>query len=375
MSRRMPFHRIAAIVVLILAALWVLTGKMSSVGSDQVQAAQPAPKAEAAPKAATLTTVAAMMPVFADHARVIRISGETDADKSVVLASRASGIISGLNVVKGQRVAAGDALVTLEGPDLQAAVANAKMLLEQRTRELDVDLKLQASGNMAELTMIAAKSAKAAAAAAVAQAQAELDKLTLRAPFAGIVDDVAVQKGQWATPGMPVATLISIDPIVVRAEVGELDVSDLAKGAKAHVDLVDGTSMDGTVRYVSKVASKVTRTYPVEVALANAGGKIPVGMTAQITLYAPPVRSITVPRSVITLSDAGDLGLRTVDDQNVTHFAKVTLVDDTPSGLVVAGVPEGVRIVVAGQDLVKDGQKVDVVAPPVAPAETVGTNP
>ena len=155
----------------------------------------------------------------------------------------------------------------------------------------------------------------------------------------------------------------------------ELDVSEIGSGSKAQVTLVDGRIVEGTVRYLSKLASAVTRTFPVEVALANPDGKIPAGMTAQITLYAPPVRAVTVPRSVITLSDSGELGLRTVDAQNVTHFTPVTLVDDTPQGLVLAGVPDGVRIVVSGQDLVKDGQTVDVVAPPVGGPTLGGTNP
>ena len=61
--------------------------------------------------------------------------------------------------------------------------------------------------------------------------------------------------------------------------------------------------------------------------------------------------------------------------ENVTGFVPVKLIDDTPEGLVVTGVPEGVRIVVSGQDLVQDGETVSVVdstdsvAMPAAPAE------
>ena len=71
---------------------------------------------------------------------------------------------------------------------------------------------------------------------------------------------------------------------------------------------------------------------------------------------------MTVPRSIITLSQDGTLGLRVIDAQNVAHFAPVKLIDDTPDGLVLAGVPEGMRIIVSGQDLVKDGETVQPVA-------------
>jgi multidrug efflux system membrane fusion protein len=67
-----------------------------------------------------------------------------------------------------------------------------------------------------------------------------------------------------------------------------------------------------------------------------------------------------VPRSIITLSAQGELGLRIVDKDDVAHFASVELIDDTPGGLVLAGVPADARIIVAGQDLVRDGEKVIV---------------
>ncbi|MBI1218281.1 MAG: efflux RND transporter periplasmic adaptor subunit [Rhodobacteraceae bacterium] len=377
MSRVMPGHRIAAIVVLVAAGAWVATGKFSSVGSDQVLAAQPATDsapAEPADAAPVLPTVAAITPEFTEHARAIRISGVTQADKSVALAARTSGVIGTLNVVEGQSIGAGAQVIALDGADLVAAVDTAKAVLAQRETELASDEKLAAGGNMPALTLLAARTAKATAEAAVTQAQAAADKLILRAPFAGVVDSVAVEKGQYLQAGAPVATLISLDPIVVRAEVNEIDVGDIQPGSKADVTLIDGRTVEGTVRYLSKLASAVTRTFPVEVALANPDGKIPAGMTAQITLYAPPVRAVTVPRSVITLSSSGELGLRTVDAQNVTHFTPVTLVDDTPKGLVLAGVPADMRIVVSGQDLVKDGQTVDVVAPPVGGPTLGGSN-
>lgn len=378
MSGKIPGHRIAAILVLIAAAAWVVTGKFASVGSDQVLAAQPADQAPAEtagdqPAAPLRPTVAAVEPVFAEHPRAIRLSGATQADKNVTLAARSAGIVAKLDVVQGQTIAAGAEVMAQDGSDLLAAVDNAKAVLAQRAKELDADEKLSASGNMPDLTLLAARTAKAAAEAALTQAQAAADRLTLHAPFAGVVDSVVAEQGQWLQQGAPVATLISIDPIVVRAEVNEMDVGDIGPGSKAQVELVDGRKVEGTVRYVSKLGSKVTRTFPVEVAIPNPDGRIPAGMTAQITLYAPPVKAVTVPRSVITLSDNGDLGLRTVDAQNVTHFTPVTLVDDTPKGLILAGVPAGVRIVVSGQDLVKDGQTVDVVPPP-AGGPTLGAD-
>jgi multidrug efflux system membrane fusion protein len=148
----------------------------------------------------------------------------------------------------------------------------------------------------------------------------------------------------------------------VQAEVSELFARYLRAGAEAEVTLANGTELSGSVRFVGKEASAQTRTFPVRIALPNPGGVIGAGMTADVRLFADPVRSVTVPRSVITLSETGELGLRVVGSDNIARFASVELLDDTPTGLVLAGVPADVRIIIAGQDLVRDGDLVTVAA-------------
>lgn len=365
MSSRFRVHRLAAIVVLIAAGLWIGTGHFASVGSEKAHAAQPADAeaTDAAPASATdakpLRTVAVVTPWFADHAREIRISGVTDADKRAVLAARTDGVIITLPVHQGDAVEAGAAVMETEGPELVAAVAMAEAALTQRQQEVDVAEKLFKSGNTAELQLIGQRAALAAAEAQLSQAKARADQLTVRAPFAGVLDTVDVELGEWVQTGTPVATLLSLDPIVIRAEISELDVGNVKVGDTAALRLVDGTEMKGTVRHLLREASAATRTYPVEITLPNPDHRIPVGMTTEVRLYTAPVKAVTVPRSIITLSDDGELGLRVIDKDDIAHFASVELIDDTPEGLILAGIPEGVRIIVSGQDLVSEGEKVN----------------
>jgi multidrug efflux system membrane fusion protein len=299
--------------------------------------------------------------VFIEHAREIRVSGATGADKSTVLAARSSGVIAALEVTKGSSVGADQLVMQLEGPDTTAALETAKAVLQQRTKEADVAEKLFAQGNTSDVALQGARSAKAAAQAQVSQALAAADRLLLRAPFGGIVDSVNVELGEWIQPGTPVATILSLDPIVVRADVSELDIGYITTGATAKVRLVNGRVIDGTVRFVGSEASAQTRTYPVEVEIPNTNREILAGMTAEVSLFAAPVKAVAVPRSVITLNEQGELGLRVVDPDGVASFIAINLIDDTPDGLIVTGVPDNVRIVVSGQDLIKDGEKVLVV--------------
>jgi membrane fusion protein, multidrug efflux system len=370
MSSFFKAHRIAAIVVLIAAGAWVATGEFSAVGSQEAKAGEPAAaeQAENAAAPAPLRTVAAVVPVFSDHAREIRLAGATEADKSAVLAARSDGIVELLGVSQGDEITADTLVLKLVGPDVAASVATATASLAQATQQLDVGEKLYARGGLAELELTNRRSAKAAADAALQQAQAAKDRLLLKAPFSGTVDNVEVELGEWVQTGAPIATILSLDPIVVKAEVSERDVAYVEMGGEAHVRLVDGAEMIGTIRHVAKQASSGTRTFVVEVELPNKDRKIGAGMTAEVRLFAEPVPAVTVPRSVITISDDGMIGLRVVGPDNIAQFAPVTLIDDGEDGMIVTGVPDGVRIVVAGQDLARNGEEVTVTEVTLADA-------
>ncbi len=358
---RVPFHRVAAFAVFAAAAAWVATGEFSSVGGA-VAVDQERPAAETAEQpAAPLRTVAVVVPHHVDHARTIRISGVTEANKRSSLAARAGGIVSTIPVDEGSVVEQGALILGLDAEEKPAAVEMAEALVAQRESEFAAAQKLLESGNMAKLQGESARAALTAARAQLETAKAELARSEIRAPFDGIVDRVDVEEGSAILQGAEVATILSLDPILAVGEVSEHDLSQLKPGASAEVRLVNGQKVTGTLRYVSRDASPQTRTYRIEVAVPNSDRTIPAGMTAEILLNADTVRAVKLPRSVVTLSKRGDLGIRIALPDDTVDFVPIDLIDDTPNGLILAGIPEDARIIVAGQDLVAEGDKVATV--------------
>ena len=357
MISRLPLHRLLALVVFVAAALWVATGHFAAVGSETPEPG--ATEAEAVietPK----RTVAVVRAEVTDYARLIRISGVTEADKLAILAARSNGVVQELTAEAGDTVERGAVVMLLEGEDVRAAVKTAQDQLAQAAEQLAVGEKLNAKGSLPETQLTARRAAKSAAEGALSQAQAAADRLSLVAPFAGTVDAVNVEEGEWVQQGTPIATLIALDPIIVKAEVAERDVAHVAVGAKALVRLVSGVELEGTVKHLARKASDKTRTFALEVDLPNPDGAIPSGMTAELRLTAATQPALTVPRSVLTLNEAGQVGLRVVVDGDIAAFLPVDLIDDTEAGFVVTGVPQGARVIVAGQDLVRDGDAVAV---------------
>ncbi|MDQ6433943.1 efflux RND transporter periplasmic adaptor subunit [Mesorhizobium sp. LHD-90] len=355
------FHKLAAVIVLVGFAAWMGTGKFSSVGSA-AQDAEAAKAAEQADKpAAPLRTVAVLAPPRVQHARAIRISGRTDAEKRVTLATRVMGVIERLPIKQGQRVERGDLILRLEASDKEAQIRMAESTVTQRQAEFDASEKLAKGGSAPKLQVDQARAALATAQAQLESAKAELAQHEIYAPFNGVIDRLPVQRGSAILAGSEVATLINLDPLLAIGEVSERDLKYIRLGGKADIRLVDGTSVEGTLRYISRDATSATRTFRIEVAIPNEDKSLPAGMTAEIVLRAEPTDAVVLPRSVVTLSDAGDIGIRAVDAQDKVVFFPIDIVDDTPKGLVLGGIPAEARVIVAGQDLVAEGVQVKAV--------------
>jgi multidrug efflux system membrane fusion protein len=79
------------------------------------------------------------------------------------------------------------------------------------------------------------------------------------------------------------------------------------------------------------------------------------------------VPATRVPRSALTFSSAGDLGVRIVDADGKVAFASVSVVEDQQEFMWVGGIADGARVIVQGQDFVREGQQVEAVGGGEAP--------
>jgi len=137
--------------------------------------------------------------------------------------------------------------------------------------------------------------------------------------------------------------------------VSELDVDKIELGVLAGGRLANGEEVAGRVTFLSRAADPVTRTFRVEVEVANPELSLRDGQTAEILIAAEGRKAHLLPQSALTLNDAGALGVRIVDEGDITGFASVDLLRDTVDGVWVGGLPDEVGVIVRGQDYVSEG--------------------
>ena len=334
-----------------------------------------------------------------DSAVILR--GETQAARSVTARAETNGLIVNTPLRKGAFVAQGDVLCELDPGTRAANLADAKARLElARARVPETQARLDeaearldearinfnaanklSEGGFASETRVAnaqaaVRSAEAAVAsakagfdatrsgiqsaeAAVAASEKEIERLTIRAPFSGLLETDTAELGALLQPGAECATIIQLDPIKVVAFVPETEWTRVRPGAPANAKLISGREVSGVVSFLSRSADALTRTFRVEIEVPNTDLAIADGQTAEIMIAAEGSLAHLIAQSSLTLNDEGALGVRSVNSENMVEFHPVTLIRDTVDGVWVSGLPEQINIIVIGQEFVRAGVRAE----------------
>ncbi len=247
-SRVFRPSRIIAVVLVIGAAAWVASQNLGPQADESGAPAQTA--GEVAPPPVPLQKVGVSLATAEEHHREIVLSCVTEADHRAKAVARGAGVITDLNVKRGNAVMAGETMATISDEGRMAAVQQAQALLDQRMAEYDANKRLIDQGNAPKNQLPALEAGVAAAKAAVSAAQAELEKTSVKAPIGGVIDAVPIQVGQAVQVGTEVATIVDPDPMLAVGAVNENRRNSVRIGQNATVRFIDGSTRNGTVNFV-----------------------------------------------------------------------------------------------------------------------------
>lgn len=331
----------------------------------------------------------------------VLLRGETEAARQVEVRAETTAQVISEPLRRGTFVEAGQMLCTLDPgtrhtvvaqaqadlanamaqvPQAEARVKEAQARLDEAKINDNVATKLSETGYASDTrvaaTQAAVLSAEAgvesarsglettqagirAAEAAVAAAEKEIERLIITAPFAGLLENDTAELGSLMSAGATCGTIIQLDPIKVVGYVPETQVHRVALGSLAGARLTDGREVRGRVTFLSRSADPQTRTFRVDIDVANADMSIRDGQTADILIASAGSKAHLLPGSALTLDDQGDLGVRVIEEGNVVAFKAVTLMRDTAEGVWVTGLGDSADVIVVGQEYVVDGVTVE----------------
>lgn len=287
------------------------------------------------------------------------------------VAAEIEGIVETLKIEDGQRVKSGQALVELNTDLIAKRLDATRATHKQVQAELEVALldlsrkeALFRKGSIAEgnyddsrFRARALERRADSLKAEVERLELEIKKSVIRAPYDGVVVRRSVDRGEWLAKGKPVAVLARDEAVDIVVEVPETAIGQIRPGVAARVS-AGGESFEGAVFAVVPRVSETTRTLPVKVRMANRKGLVE-GQSATVMLpTAAPRPALIVPRDAV-ITSMGRTVVFVVEEARV-RMVPVSVVgfEGLAAGVAAEGLAEGMRVVVKGNERLRDGQEV-----------------
>lgn len=311
----------------------------------------------------------------------IPLSGTVSSPRLANVSGEVSGLIKQVLVDVGDRVNSGDILVTLSTDlkelDLKAAraaTARAREELADARRRLTDARRLAKEQTIAdnELQSLEAEARIADASvqrydAEQALQEARLRRHNIRAPFAGLISKRYVADGEWIQPGTRIMQLVATDNLHIDLQVPQHVYPRINESSEIHVhlDAFPDREWKAAIETVVPFSDDGARTMLIRATLNNSGVTIAPGMSASATLrITKSTNGAVVPRdAILRYPDGritawvvnGDTGKSIVTERHVrTGLAFNGQVE------ILDGLQPGERIVVKGNESLKEGQPVRI---------------
>ncbi|MEA1996427.1 MAG: efflux RND transporter periplasmic adaptor subunit, partial [Gemmatimonadota bacterium] len=340
-------------------------------------------KAETSPgegnqRAVRLANVEVETVHLTDLEEYLTLTGFTQADHDIIIASEQGGTVQELLADRGDRVGKGRVLARVSADIYEAQLAEAEANLRLKQAGLKKAKALFERRSITAMQRLQAQVEHDAAAAHVKLAESRLDRAVIKAPFAGRIEDRFIDKGEMVSVGGRLFRLADSRRMKIKSELAESDIltfhrdasgsgQDLSKAggkitAQVHFDALPDRVFDAELTFVAASSDLKSGTFPCEFELDNPRGLLKAGMHARIhTLKNTHHGVIVLPQTALVESEKGRNVF--VLESETARQKPVTL-GASNRGMVVieSGLEAGETVIVIGQRDLVHGQKVRVTS-------------
>lgn len=349
-------------VVLLLAAVALLSCEPSSGARERLEKS----RAKVAAKADRLRGVEASGPVTVKVMTVGPVSttggaayvGTVEAQATAMVSAPTAGTLAQVAVRRGQRVAKGQTVLRIESQSSQSAadMAHSKLVqAEDGYRRLQ---EVAETGSVPEVKMVEMETALAQAQAADEAARSMLDKCSVTAPIAGVVEDIFVEQGVEVTPSERLLRIVDMSAVEIRFPVPENEIRFLTVGDSARVEVpAIGFTTQCSVIQKGIVANPLSHSYDCVLAVPSTAAEMLPGMVCKVWLQRSSSMGMVVPASCVR-TDTDGRYVWTVAD-GIVQKRHITVGGYAGNGITVSdGLTEGDQVVIEGCRKVSTGMKV-----------------
>jgi len=183
-------------------------------------------------KRITVVTAVDLQPTTFSH--FFKVQGNVETDQNAVIVPEVQGRITSIRVKEGQRVNKGNVILTIDSKVLQNNIdeTQSRYDLTEVVFKKQESLWNQQIGS--EIQFLEAKNNMDATKQRLEALKAQLAMYSVKAPFAGIIDELRPKVGEMASPMSPVARIINLDEMYIKCDVSESYLSKIQEGDTSH---------------------------------------------------------------------------------------------------------------------------------------------
>ncbi|MEW9669551.1 efflux RND transporter periplasmic adaptor subunit [Ammoniphilus sp. 3BR4] len=260
------------------------------------------------------------------------------------------------------------AVPIVEMEKAETALKNAEIAVKNAETSL-TNAKSSFENAQKSLQSAQSKTAVEVAKASVNQARVNLqnakDQLAnanVHAPISGVVSLVQGATGQMASPQSAVVHIASMNPMIVKANLSEYEITSMGLGNKVVLEIPAlQKKLEATVSAISPVMDSQLKAYPIEIAIPNPSGVLKADMVVDVKISTAKdaAKSLVIPRKAI-IEEQGKRFVYKLEG-NVAKKVEVETGKETSEAVEVkTGLAVNEKVVVKGQTLLKDGSKVEI---------------
>jgi len=285
--------------------------------------------------------------------------GSGRARQQVTLTTRVAGVIDQVLFEGGQLVEANQPLIKLNADTESIAVETAQA---QRAQAADTVARYKQlnEGTITKVAIAEADTALKVADANLRKAKDDLDRMTIKAPFKGIMGLSTLEAGDYLAVGSPIATIDDRSTILIEFTVPEAVASSMKVGIPVRANLItrSGEIIEGKIQAVGTRIDPVSRTLIVRAEIPNPDLKLIPGSTFSISVQLPGQDSPVVPALAIQWDRQGAFVWR-ANDQNAVERINAAILDRNGDRVYIdAKLKAGDKIVEEGGSSLREGQTV-----------------
>ena len=299
-----------------------------------------------------------------------------DTEKGVEVFSRLNGIVVSFNVEEGTRVARGAELCRLEDDDYSLARDKAKVIYEKRQAEFKRFKNMHDKGLVSTEQLEDARFNLEQTRIDWETAELDLRRTRIKAPIAGVVTSRDVRLGQRVTISDPLFRIIEMSDKIVVVHIPEREIARVRNRQRAYLttDNLPDMQFEARIKRVSPAVDAQNGTFKATVGVNDPGDRLRPGMFVSVHIVTEThENALLIPKSAVVY-DNGLPHAFFVEQDTLARRMRLDKGFSNENYMeVLSSVDENDRVIVVGQNGLKDGMRIKIVSSPLEQAEQIAT--